>query len=70
MIHPNFNELKYNFAAIRYSRDFIGTRFNKYDDVVVILNLPTLQSWRRFPDALFFIRAFKTNKLFIHSWYY
>jgi hypothetical protein len=54
--------IQVKLAAICYSRHVTGTRHNRYNDVLVRLDLPTLRSLRRFPDALFLISAFK-NKI-------
>jgi hypothetical protein len=40
-------------AALHYSRFFIGTCYNRYDDIPVRQKLSTLQSMPRFLDALF-----------------
>jgi hypothetical protein len=50
--------------ALCNSRILIGNCSSIYDDIIVRLNLPTVQSRRRFLDVLFLINIFKNKPIF------
>jgi hypothetical protein len=52
-------QIQRKFADLYHSRLFIGTCYNRYEDILVSLNLSTLHSRCQFCDALFLINVFK-----------
>jgi hypothetical protein len=57
------------FAALCYSRFFVGVCYKNYDGILARLNLPTLYSRLQHLDVLFLINVFK-NKISCSSIFY